>query len=650
MALSNPNPSTGSASIPVDTVLTWSDSVSADYWRVYFGTSQASVQNEEASVYRGNVYSRQYDPRTLLAYSTGYYWKIVSVVSGVGTPSAVWSFTTAASTAEIVPSKGHFKLLCAIAGGKFYYEDSSVSPREMKELTTLTDLDEDQRVSMEEIDRKIFIANGTVKKVVDFRNHKITGAFSGDPRPTYGMILAVSGGASMIVDYWDGATTIYGYKTTAASFANLDVTTGENADGETVTFTLNAAGLAPTPAHVYNWRPFGYSYYANPADNPNGQMPPIATQVKRYKDRACLIGNTQDPHQYYQARQGNPYDWRYAADDESSPYAGGNSHAGKVGDPIVSQIPFRDDYMVYGGTSSMWLLRGNAASGGSMDELTRETGIVSPEAYCLGPNNELYWMGINGIYKMTADFAITCLTKDKIPQFAKELGLNPTIHEITMAWDKRRDGIMVRVTSIYDGSSSGYWYDFRTGGFYPEDYPDVCGAFSQFYYDADSPGMRRLMLGCKDGYIRFHDDNYKSDDVGLNNGEQAFEAIVSYAVMGPFNMSANFGYENVIKNIKLLLAGGLANGTQPDTGPVDWAVYTGQSAEELLEHFDVDWDDAVKTYPQYGTVSSQGASAVLPCRMRGAFGLIVIGNNSIHTTWAMERVYAEIEQGGKARI
>jgi hypothetical protein len=148
---------------------------------------------------------------------------------------------------------------------------------------------------------------------------------------------------------------------------------------------------------VYNWRPFGYSYYVNPADNPCGQMPPIATQVKRYKDRACLIGNTQDPHQYYQARQGNPYDWRYAADDESSPYAGGNSHAGKVGDPIVAQIPFRDDYMVYGGTVSMWLLRGNPASGGSLDELTRETGIVSPEAYCLGPNNELYWMGITGL-------------------------------------------------------------------------------------------------------------------------------------------------------------------------------------------------------------------------------------------------------------
>jgi hypothetical protein len=31
--------------------------------------------------------------------------------------------------------------------------------------------------------------------------------------------------------------------------------------------------------------------------------------------------------------------------------------------------------------------------------------------------------------------------------------------------------------------------------------------------------------------------------------------------------------KNVIKNIKLLLAGGLVDGTQPVTGPVDWAVY-----------------------------------------------------------------------------
>jgi hypothetical protein len=384
-------------------------------------------------------------------------------------------------------------------------------------------IDTTKQVAMFSGYQKVFIANASLFYIADFANDELStaGIAAGGTYPRKDTIVeGQSSGAKMVVDFitdTTGAAKVYGYTTTSDPFTNGEVVANATAS---VSFTLNAAPV--DHPHFYAWTPFG-------EDPSFGEMPTDATLGVLYRGRVVLAGNQDYPYQWYMSRVANPWDWAYFATDALSPVAGADADAGQMGDIIQALVSYNDDYLIIGGASTIYLMRGDPAAGGSLDKLTDTTGIFGQYSWCFDESRNFYFFGAQGIYKLGADFAgLENLTMGALPALVADEAPDPSTHRITMAYDNERYGVLICITTILTGANSNYFLDLRTGGFFPENYPNACGVYSSMYYDSNDKSLTGLLLGCTDGYVRTFDDASKNDDQGDTNA-----TIDSYAVIGP---------------------------------------------------------------------------------------------------------------------
>ena len=494
------------------------------------------------------------------------------------------------------------------------------------------DIDTADQLSAASAFGKVFVANGANLRVADFINTKIATAAIGSHAPDSGTVLTGgTSGAKMVVDYittTTGACTIYGYRTTDETF-EVEAVSGTDDDGNAISFTTS--GDETSQPHWYNWTVFG-----GDATN-NGAMPNRAYLCCIYRGRVVLSGNPEYPNQWYMSRIARPFDWLYGADDPMSAVAGNNADAGQCSDMVTALISFHDDYLVFGGTASVWILRGDPVAGGSLDNLTTTTGIFGHRSWCFDEDRNLYFWGDGGIYKVLSDFSqLQNLTELALPKLITDEAPDPTTHMITMGFDKRRHGLVICITKLIDGTNSNYFYSLQTKGFYPETYPEQCASYSMLYYDANDKDYADLLVGCTDGYIRRFVDSAKDDDIG--NTDEAISSYVTYPII-PLGKEEDA--EGKITSLVLDSAGGEASGDFSDTDGFSWEIHLGDDAETVLEDIK---DGATAVFT--GTVSGTGRQNKVRSRMRGAFAGLKIFNSSAASTWAINRVLYQTKPSG----
>jgi len=616
MALSTPSPAHEATDIANNTTLSWADSVASDYYKVFFGTNSAEVTAKSVNVYRGNVTPKAYDPRLDLTYGAKYYWLITAVKAGSGdVDSDVWEFTIVEEAPALPDAKKYKKKICSAANNKFFYDNDDSPPKQV-ELSGLT-LDTSKAITMFELDQKVYIANDDILKVVDFVNTKLTLNDEMTVPPRRGQaITQANSGATMIVDYVaKGALTVIYGRTTSGTFTTNEADT---LSGDTMSPTTrwSAAVALPTTPHHYTW-----GVYADvTGEDEFGAIPPRATIGDRWRGRACLTGNSIDPHQWYLSRQMNPYDMMYGEDDEQAAVAGTDAKAGKVGDIVTASIPYSDDYKLYGSIGDLWVLRGDPAAGGNLDCLIEGIGIISQSAWCWDDAGNLYILDLKGMYKITRGLAaIEPMTSDKIPNFTKDLALNPETQRIVLSFDPAKQGIVISVTTIETGANVNYFYDLQSEGFSPETYPVQDAVICSHYYDADDPEQRRLLFGSYDGHMRILDPASKNDDTG-SMASPATEVIDSYVLLGPVMIGGNHNWMGRMNSLTVVTAGGKAGGTIPDSDDIAYAVYVGDDAETVIEKADAD------TSIFGGVIPAPGRARRIRRKARGVFMAVRVGS------------------------
>jgi hypothetical protein len=640
MTLSAPSPAHQATGIANNATLSFTDSVSSDSYKVYFGTNSSDVTNKSVDVYRGDVTTPAYDPRMDLLYNTKYYWLITAVKAGsADVDSDVWEFTVVAEAAALPDGKKYSKKLWCAADDAFWYENDD-SPAKMIELAGLT-LDTSKALTGFELDQKVYIANDDILKVVDFVNTKLTlnSAMTVPPRRGQAITQANSN-ATMIVDYVaKGALTVIYGRTTSGTFTT---NAADTLSGDTMSPTTRypTAVTLPTTPHHYTWGVYADVVSADEF----GSMPTRATIGDRWRGRACLTGNSIDPHQWYLSRQLNPYDMTYGEDDEQSAVAGTDAKAGKVGDIITASIPYSEDYKIYGSIGDLWLVRGDPAAGGTLDSLIEGIGVVSQWAWCWDDAGNLYILDLKGLYKITRGLSnIVPMTSDKIPNFTKDLALNPETQRIVLSFDTDKQCLIISVTTIETGSNANYVYDMQSEGFFPcNDYPVQDAIMCSHYYDADDPEQRQLLFGCWDGHIRIRDNAAKSDDIG-SMLSPASAAIDSYVLLGPVMIGKDHDHNGKMKTLTVVTAGGKAGGTVPDSNDVDYAVYVGDDAETVMEKVDAG------TSLLSGVISAPGKAKPVKRNARGVFIAVRLGNDSALETWGLERCLITVLPAGRVK-
>ena len=523
-----------------------------------------------------------------------------------------------------INERATIKRLVAVGNDEVWYE---VSAGTLTELDTSGGaIDTSDQLNMFEAFQKVFVVNGANLKVADFVNHKLTCSALTTAHAKGDVLTQASSTATMVVDFTNTAkTAVYGF-VTSGTFNTSNSVTGS---GSGTAFTPSATTANP---HWYDWTVY--------PGGTSGTMPVKAYLGCLYRGRNVLSGNPNYPHQWYMSKIGDPWDWVYASTDPLTAAAGNAADAGETGDIIRALIPYKDDYLIFGCASTIWVLTGDPAAGGEIDEVDLTVGMFGANSWCFDGDGNLYFFGTAGIYKIPLGFrSVENLTEISLPDLIGDEDANPSTHRITMAYDRKRHGILICITKLSDGSNSNYWYDLKLQGFFPESYPDECGPYSLFYYVANDNDYADLLVGCKDGYIRKFVENVKSDDIGGST-----QAISSYAVWPIQHLIEDNDKEGKLTSLTIELAGGTSGSTLPNTDGVSYELHVGDDAETVIENI----KDGATAFSS-GTLSGTGRKARIRTRVRGAWLGIKFYNSTAAETWAVNKIFGEVKEAGRIK-
>ena len=549
--------------------------------------------------------------------------------------------------------------VAGVNGGQIWYEDIMTIGTLIPLTASIGTIDTTDNLTMFAGFQKCFVVNGASTYntdsptlpnrlwVADFVNTHITYATGLTYAPSPGEILQQTNGsdiAQMVVDYVspDGKN-IYGYTTSTTPFL---ITSAVTSITTSPTSTMSPPSFAPSSApsdarpHWYAWESYAATTAAGGVAAYQG-IPPKAYLGCLYRGRCVLSGNPQTPHQWYMSRQANPWDWAYLPLDSQSAVTGGDGTAGKCGDIITALAPYQDDYLIMGAASSIWVLRGDPAAGGSFDLMTDATGIFGANSWCWDSARNFYFLGNNGIYviKPGTGGVPENLTQNCIPSLVKNLQLNASVHRVTLTFDKENMGIQIAKTTLSTGDNQNYWLDLRTGGFFPENYPQECGVYSSLFYDSIGTSYRKMVMGCTDGYIRFF-DTASANDIGST----VSNPIDAYFTVGPQKMGKSEDDSGRLDSLTIVEGGDTSTETT-QSGPVTYSIFTGSSAEEVISQVK---EDATPLYTG-SVVTGGGRKARIRTKARGTYLAAKLENDALNQTFAIEKVVGVVLPAGRQK-
>jgi len=350
-----------------------------------------------------------------------------------------------------------------------------------------------------------------------------------------------------------------------------------------------------------------------------------------------FLNSMLNPHQWFCSRVNEPYDWDSSQDDVAASTSSQNSRAGEVGDVITAMISYKDHYLIFGCVNEVWILRSDPLQGGVLTCLSKATGVFSPTSYCWDDKNNLYFLGTDGIYKLSSNAILrgqppTNVTKQRLPKLVTSMELNRRTDRVTMAFDKQRYGVQVSI-SQYDGTwGVAFWLDIRTGGIFPDVFPaGTVNPSCLFYFDAVKASERGLLIGGYDGFVRKFDEAVKNDD----DGGDSEEAIESYAAVGAFVSGKETRSKGMLGEVAI------TPGKATDSITVD--VHRADNADELINNIEADsTPSATKTFTgdQPGTMRDKVSDRAIA---------IVIKNLNTDESFSIDSIDVDLKTSGKAK-
>lgn len=361
---------------------------------------------------------------------------------------------------------------------------------------------------------------------------------------------------------------------------------------------------------VSNWTAADGTIPANGANKPR--------LICVYRDRIIVAGIVGDEQNIYASRQGDPADWDYTETDAGAAWATNTTNGpGGQSDIVTALFAFSDDTLIIGGDHTINKLSNDPSDGGRIDLITDTLGMAFGRAFCRDAAGRIYFFETRGgIYSLVIDGGPELLSLGIAGRLDE---INLSAHKILMAWDDTEKAVMIYVTHVAGSACVHYAYDPLTRAFWPDNFSSVShNPTAVHVFDGDNPSDRVILLGCRDGYVRYIDRDAENDDD---------EAISSYVWLGPLQ-SGTASVRLRVLDFRLGSA----------SSPLGYAVYSGDSAEAAYlsdnPRFSGEWRHD-RTYSE----------------IRKAIGdalYLKLYNDDDGETWQFEWATAEIELLGKS--
>ena len=364
-----------------------------------------------------------------------------------------------------------------------------------------------------------------------------------------------------------------------------------------------------------------------------GTLPPNCPLCCAWHGRLVFAGQIGNPQNWYMSAVGDYTNFDYSQVGVSAtsaiPGNSGQSY-GKIGDPIVALIPLNDDILLFGGVDQVWAMVGDPGYNGVIDHFLRDIGIFGQNAWTFDPVGTLYFVGSGGLYRLPKGGTIPeNLSNRVLPDYFQSIDVSA--NWVVLTWDPDRQGCWIFVTPITGTGTAGIgmFWDQRTGGFFPAQFPDNHGPTAELVYLGDRPQDRALLMGGRDGFIR----RMNPAAVGSDDGA----AINSYAYLGPSRLIDDL-FEG-----KVLCADFYVG--QDVAGAAYGFNYQVQAAPDF---YNAVYNPSATTTG--GPITGQGRIAKdRQARIRGGAVCMKVANATVNQTWGLERVVLTVERGAPQR-
>lgn len=336
-----------------------------------------------------------------------------------------------------------------------------------------------------------------------------------------------------------------------------------------------------------------------------------ARMIALYRGRIVLSGVTQDPSNIFFSAVDDPRNWDFAPETTTvtQAIALAATENGKIGDEVTALIPFSDDLLMIGGRRSVWLLQGDPMAGGQIVNISRETGIVGPDAWAFDERNRLFFVGQDGLYQTEPDGT----------------GLRPVAAGTLDNTFRTKDYADVRCVASYDlnrnyvyifwvrdegENDRGLIYDVRSEAFFPIRVPDSNGPQSVWAFNSPKENDRTVILGGRDGYLRAFRKNRANDSDGTED-----VPIESWMTIGPIQLNAAMQARAQDAFVRLA----------DNSGPVDVEIYAAPTPEQALLHQDE---------PRFRRRQRINDRRAIRQRIGAGSFVLKLSQDKLHATWA----------------
>lgn len=341
-----------------------------------------------------------------------------------------------------------------------------------------------------------------------------------------------------------------------------------------------------------------------------------------YRGRIVLAGLQEDPQNWYMTKAGDPLDLNYSPTPSNATQAvAGNSPegAGLLGDVVTAIIPYQDDLCFFGGDHTLWVLRGDPAAGGQIDNISRQVGVVGPDAFTWD-FSRLYFLSQTGLYRLEASGGnLEKIDKGRLDDVFDSIDY--ATNEIRLVYDRSWQGVHIFITPVNEPAQPvDHWFwDERTDSFWRDQYPTPIGPTAVHLYDADDPDDRAVLMGGYDGYVRHFSDSAKTDDGA---------AISSFVQFTPWRLEGDL-YAMRLHAMQIALAA--------SSNDLLLSLYAGDNQEEAMTAIS----------PVFTATVSAGRNPSIVKRARGNAMMLKASHSASNETWAWESGLAFIQQAGR---
>lgn len=227
----------------------------------------------------------------------------------------------------------------------------------------------------------------------------------------------------------------------------------------------------------------------------------------------------------------------------------------------------------------------------------------------------MYFVGSQGLYRITGDSGVTMLSRNRLDNFFNSLDYSTV--ELSLTWDSLRQGIWIVALNETAEALPAYFWDKRTDSFWQDEFSSLIGPSAMHYASMSGGSTSKTLIGGVDGYVRMVDGSATSDD------GQSYTARVDF---GPFM---------AMPNQRIQLQGVRADLCE-SSGTVNVQIARGATAEQCLT-----------ATPQIDiTRSGPGRLRPVASNVGGNAIRVRFQQDSAEDGMSIERVFLDFDDGG----